>query len=88
MKKSKEYTPFATTEDGKLYVEIQAVMNPLVAFVDALPMTFFGESKVAYMPVEDAIAWCRKEMDFHNREKYEAMIEIMEKFIAQESVSV
>jgi hypothetical protein len=80
-RKKKQKTPFAISEEtGKLFVRIDAVMTPLVALCDGLTHVFFGRSKVAYMEVDTAIEWCRKEMQHHSKEKYELMIRVMERF--------
>jgi hypothetical protein len=66
--------------DGTLYVQVRAVMNPLCALIDGLPLTFFGRRKGAraYMTFDAAIEWCRKEMAFHSREKYAELIATLE----------
>ena len=64
--------------EGKLYVEVKAVMTPIVAVVDGLPVTFFGRGKKPYLAIEDAIGWCRAEQKYHSPEKYAKMIKAME----------
>jgi hypothetical protein len=70
--------------EGKLYVKLQAVMSPLCALCDGLPLTFFGKGKTAYLDIDTAIDWCRKEKEHHSKEMYETMIAVMEKAKAQE----
>lgn len=74
---------FALGRDGVLYVKLAAVMAPLCALVDGLPLTFFGKGKTAYLTVERAIEWCREEMKYHDRQKYQNMIGNMERALAQ-----
>jgi hypothetical protein len=62
---------------GVLYVRVDAVMAPIIPFIDGLAMTFFGRGKKAYLKVDDAIEWCRKERECHSREKYDTMIDVM-----------
>ena len=83
MKKSR--TLFADTDDGRLFVRAEAVMTPLVALVDGVRLVSFGREKSTYIEVDEAIAWCRKESAFHSKEKYEKMIEIMEKAKSQQA---
>ncbi len=70
---------FAASPDGKLFVKLAAVMTPMVALCDALPLVFFGKEKTAYLNIDDAIEWCRKEMRHHSVDKYTVMIDVMEK---------
>ncbi len=77
-------TPFATSLDGRLFVKVKAVMHPLCALCDGLSLTFFGKGKTAYLDIDTAIEWCKKEMTHHSREKYELIIAVMEKAKAQE----
>lgn len=81
---SKKKSVFASSNDGRLFVKVQAVMSPLCALIDALPITFFGKGKTAYLDIDTAINWCREEMKHHSEEKYEKMIAVMEKAKKQE----
>ena len=75
----KQRTVFAQSKDGKLFVKADAVMSPLVSLIDGLAITFFGKGKTAYLAVDDAIEWCRKEAQYHSADKYKVMIAVMEK---------
>ena len=62
---AKKKALLAETNDGKLYVQLYAVMHPMVAMCDGIDMTFFGKGKrmgPPYMLIEDAIAWTKKEL--------------------------
>ena len=78
---------FASDADGKLFVKVRAVMNGLIPFIDGLPIVFFGKGKTAYLEIDTAIAWCRKESQYHSGEKYNKMIEVMEIAKRQEAAS-
>lgn len=80
MAKKKKWTPFAIGKDDRLYVEAMAVMSPLIPLIDGLELMFFGREKRAYLTLEDAMEWCRKEREHHSREKYDTMLAVMEKF--------
>lgn len=76
----KPYTPFALDMNkGGIYVEVRAVMDPMIPFIDGLAVTQFGKENRFYLAIDDAIEWCRKEMQSHSREKYEKMIATMER---------
>lgn len=75
----KKSTPFATDKNGKLYVECRAVMSPMIPFIDGISVTFFGKGKKVYLDIDTAIDWCRKEMQYHSKAKYETMIAVMER---------
>jgi hypothetical protein len=79
----KHKTVFAQSEDGRLYVKLAAVMSPMIALIDALPLTFFGKGKTPYLAIDDAIEWCRKEAVYHSPDKYKLMIDVMKKAKAQ-----
>ena len=83
MPKKNRKTFFAVDPDNQLFVRLEAVMHPLCALCDGLPLTFFGRGKTAYLKIDDAIAWCREEMKSHSREKYETMISGMERAKAE-----
>jgi hypothetical protein len=72
----------AEAKDGSLYIKVRTVMTPLVAMIDGLPVTFFGKGKTAFLRIDDAIGWCRKEMAYHSKDKYTIMIQRMEEFKA------
>lgn len=76
---------FVLTAEGKLLVELRAVMHPICALVDGLPITFFrgGRNKRTYLEIDRAIDWCKKEMQHHDETKYEKMIAVMEKVKTQ-----
>jgi hypothetical protein len=76
---------FATDKDGRLYVMAKAVMSPLIPLIDGLSLNFFGRSGVGWLKVDDAIDWCRKEMQYHDADKYRVMIAVMEKAKRQEA---
>lgn len=41
---NKDYTPFAVSkDDGRLLVDVRAVMHPMVAFCDGLTVTHFED---------------------------------------------
>lgn len=75
---------FATSKDGALFIKLQAVMHPLCALCDGLPLVFFGKNKTAYLGIDTAIDWCRKESIHRNKENYDKMISVMEKVKLQE----
>ncbi len=70
---------FAASPDGRLFVEAAAIMTPLVAVIDGLPVAFFGKSKKAYLEVDMAIEWCQKEKSFHSADKYATLIAVLER---------
>src|SRR5262245_51922861 len=80
----KTRTPLVVHESG-LYVEVAAIMSPIIPLIDGLPVTFFGKSRKAraYLRVVDAIAWCEAEKQYHDRERYEAVIALLRKFEQQ-----
>lgn len=45
-KKRGKHTPFAVAPDGSLFVKLNAVMNPLCAVVDGLPLMIRGRGKL------------------------------------------
>jgi hypothetical protein len=75
----KPKTVFAISKDGKLFVLLQAVMHPLRALCDGLPVAFFGRSKKAYLDIDTAIAWCEREQKCHSADKYATMIATMQR---------
>src|ERR1700735_4815788 len=71
---------FATDKDETvLYVQIKAIMSPIIALMGEIPITVFGKGKTMYAKVDDAIEWCNKEKNFHSKKKYETMIAVVEK---------
>jgi hypothetical protein len=76
-------TIFADSDDGRLFVRVEAVMNPMIPFVDGLPLTFFGKSTKAYLDIDTAIKWCREEFAHSRNDKYRIMYEVMERAKAQ-----
>ncbi len=76
---------FATDRENRLYVLLEAVMHPMVAMCDGISIVRFGDEKLLYLKIDDAIEWCRKEAKAHSREKYETMISVMEKAKRQEA---
>jgi hypothetical protein len=72
-------TPFAIDQHDNLYVELTAVMHPLCALSDGLPLVFFGRETKAYLPLETAIAWVRGERRHHAVEKYDIMLAVLER---------
>jgi len=82
-KTTKEWTPFAEHE-GIVYVEVASIMHPFCALADGLPLAYFNKKwGRPYMPLDDAIKWCEKEMTHHSREKYEIIIAVLNKAKAQ-----
>lgn len=81
MKKlNKKRVPIAEAPDGTLYVDVKYLMHPLVAMIDGLPLTFFGDDrKRPYLAIDRAIAWCQAEMRIHSREKYEGIVAFLNK---------
>lgn len=79
-------SPFAERE-GKLYVRLDAVMHPLCALADGLPLILFSGERAPYLAVDVAIKWCQDEMQFHSEEKYKTIIKVLEKFKRQEGVT-
>ena len=86
MKKPKTY--FASTPDGTCYVQIRAIMNPMCALIDGLPITQFKKDKQWYMKATEAIAWCQNEAKCHSEKKYATIIAVLEKLITQENERV
>ena len=79
---------FASSPDGSLFVKLSAVMHPFCALFDGLPVTYFGKEKHGYLDVDTAIAWCKKEMEYHDKDKYLLMIAVMEKVKIQEGNAI
>lgn len=75
---------FVVTDDGRKYVMLCAVMHPLCALHDGIPLTFFGSKKRAYTTVDAAIEWCTQEnIDRGGNDKgLKIKIEALEKFKA------
>ncbi|MBI5724618.1 MAG: hypothetical protein HZA50_11705 [Planctomycetes bacterium] len=83
-KKNNQPTFFAISRDGQLFVKLKAVIHPLIILCDGIPVVFFGGGKTAYLKLNTAIEWCKKEAQFgFDVEMYKEMIETMEKFKAQ-----
>ncbi len=72
----KPKTVFASTET-KLFVQANAIMHPLCAMADALPMHFWDDDPNMYLEVGVAIDWCEKEKKFHDLEMYEKLIGVL-----------
>lgn len=68
---------------GDFYVMAAAVMSPLCILTDGLPVAFFGRGRKAYIKVDTALEWCKKEMERHSRQKYTEIIAVLEKAKAQ-----
>lgn len=79
-KPRKKYTPFAVTPDGQKFVDSAAIMSPLVAFVDGLPITTFRGDRRVYLGLAVAIGWVEREMEHHSREKYEQILRVLYRF--------
>lgn len=76
---SKRRTPFAN-HNGTLYVRVSDVMHPLVVLFDGIPVTFFNKNrKAAYITVDQALEWCRKEQEFTRAKPQAEKIEALEK---------
>lgn len=80
---SKNNPVFLEHDDGRLFVKLEAVMPPLVAMIDGITLYMTRRTKrskeEAFLLIDTAIDWCRKEMEYHSREKYQRMIDAMEK---------
>lgn len=70
---------FFAESEGKLYVKTKAIMHHMIPFIDGLPVVTFKRDKNLYLDVDVAIDWCKKEMQYHSKEKYEVKIAVMEK---------
>lgn len=79
-KNTSKRSPFAIDKHGNKYVETAAVMTPLVALIDCLPITRFGKEKKTYLDLDTAIEWVTKEMQHHSREKYTVVLEVLNRF--------
>jgi hypothetical protein len=77
-------SPLAVDTDGRKYVRTTAVMSNIIPLIDGIPVTFFGRGKQSYLRLEDAIAWVEKEMEYHSREKYEVVLEVLRRFRDQD----
>ena len=76
---SKRNTAFYATCEGKLYVRANAIMHPMCAMLDGLPMSTFKGDKAIYLDIQTAIDWCRKEMAYSpDKDKYVALVAAME----------
>jgi hypothetical protein len=85
---SKKRTVFACNQK-ELYVELKAIMWPMLAMIDGIGITFFGKGKKPYLKIDTAIQWLEKELT-HNptypngksqgREMLQALKEAKEKF--------
>lgn len=69
-----------------LYVRLDAVMTPLVALVDGLPLRFFPPEKHAYLTIDEAIDWTTREIPLSStpgdfRKRLEALKIAKQKFI-------
>jgi hypothetical protein len=54
-----------------LYIRTDAVMNPLIPFIDGLPLHFFKRSKKSYLSFDTAINWCKREMGEYDEKRIE-----------------
>lgn len=63
MAKNKEPDDLFVRDDkDEVYVRLEAVMNPFVAMVDGLSVSFFdGDTSMPYLTAEAAIDWLVKE---------------------------
>ncbi len=77
---------FAEDKDGRLFVVLSAVMNPLCAMIDGLPITFFGKGKTAYLEIDVAIEWVKNEMQFHSPDKYAKILQVLDRVKRRENV--
>ena len=59
----KHKTAYAVDSDDNLFVMAAAIMSPLCALIDGLPITYFEKSKHMYLSIDVAIEWCRKECE-------------------------
>jgi arginine deiminase len=84
MAQKRRRTPLAKSDDGSLYVELRAIMTPICALIDGLPLVLFGRGKTAYLAVDVAIEWMEKEKLHHNTAAYELKIEVLKRFKEQE----
>lgn len=90
MGKKKPPVFFAATHDGRLFVKAAALMSPLVYLIDGLPLVFFGGGKTAYLKIDVAIEWAKKEALASGDPKYGKAVEYMEKAkikLAEEPIS-
>jgi hypothetical protein len=53
---------FASSK-GVLYIKVKAIMSPMVAMIDGIPMVFLGKGKTPYLPIDLAIDWVIKEIN-------------------------
>lgn len=80
-----ERTPFAYHEPtGEKFVQVAAIMSPLIPFIDGIAVVTFPGDKKTYLKLADAIAWVEKEMQHHSREKYEVILAVLRKYEAQD----
>lgn len=86
-KKKKEWSPFVETEGGKKLVDASSIMHPLCLLADGLSFSVFPGDSSYYLEIDVAIDWCKKEMEHHDREKYEIIVAVLEKFKAQPTPS-
>ena len=68
---------------GSLFVRTDAVMSPLIPFIDGLKVVYFPKLRHSYLKLETAVEWCRKEREHHSREKYDAIIATLEKIAGE-----
>lgn len=80
MAKRKKYTPFVTDMEGKKYVDVAAIMSPLIPLLDGLTVIHFKGDKKTYLHLDDAIKWVAEEMQHHSRPKYEKMLAVLNRF--------
>jgi alpha-D-ribose 1-methylphosphonate 5-triphosphate synthase subunit PhnH len=84
MAKRKPKTPFAMDDDGRKYVQADAIMHPLIPAVDGLTVTMWEGDKHVYLNLDEAIRWVQAEMQFHSREKYEQILAVLNRFNDQQ----
>jgi len=84
MAKRKPKTPFALDDEGRKFVQADAIMHPLVLFTDGLAVTFWKGDRHAYLDLDEAIAWVQREMQSHSREKYEQILAVLVRFKNQQ----
>lgn len=76
---------FAKNNDEPLYVRLEAVIDLLTAMIDGgVSYTLFKDKTIPYMTVTAAIAWCEKEGEHHDKERYQKMIKTLKLALEQE----
>jgi hypothetical protein len=83
MAKRKPKTPFAVDDEGRKFVQVNAIMHPMIPFVDGLTVTTWKGDGHVYLDLDEAIGWVEKEMQFHSKGKYEQILAVLVKFKEQ-----